>query len=99
MPSRPTSFGHTEAEKKSRLKDYYNQRKDWQSFYGTAAWRKARLVVLARDIICQVCREAAANECDHINPRCNTSPDEWFNPANLQGLCKECHSKKTRTEW
>lgn len=72
--------------------------------YFTSRWAHVRLSVLARDPICLVCRQVASAEADHIVPA-----QEWvrshagnigdfFDEANLQGLCKSCHSSKTARE-
>lgn len=46
--------------------------------------------------LCVMCeakgRVSVAEEVDHIIPLFKGGADEW---CNLQGLCKECHAKKT----
>jgi len=64
--------------------------------YNTTRWRQVREIVLARDLICVVCREEAANEADHIVAIARGG--EVWDLSNLQGLCASCHSKKTRRE-
>lgn len=58
-------------------------------------WEKRRLHILSRDPWCKGCEAAMSSECDHIKPleRGGTNND-----ANLQGLCKPCHSIKTQLE-
>lgn len=63
----------------------------------SARWRKLRQVVLARNPLCaqhQVFGELVpAVDVDHIdNDPTNNSP------ANLVGLCRSCHAKKTAIE-
>lgn len=66
--------------------------------YG-AAWRKLRRMVLNRDPLCVKCKANGklvyASEADHIIPKSRGGRDSL---VNLQGLCKRCHSKKTRKE-
>lgn len=77
---------------------------------GTAAqrgynsrWRKIRRMQLARSPICQdphgIHAEngevVAANEVDHVIP---LSQGGTHAMANLQSLCKKCHSTKTALE-
>ncbi len=59
-------------------------------------WRKLAMMVLNRDPICvkQGCN-SEATEVDHIVPRRQGGEDSM---ENLQGLCKACHSHKTRRE-
>ena len=67
--------------------------------YG-AKWRKLRSAFLARHLKCvgwpagRQCW-AAATEVDHIVPKALGGGNEM---ANLQGLCKRCHSRKTMSE-
>lgn len=61
-------------------------------------WKKLRKIVLARDPICKICDKAPSTEVDHIVPR---PPDQHaadVTEEELQGLCKPCHSSKTRAE-
>lgn len=62
--------------------------------YGTARWKVLRLHILADEPICVLCHEAVATEVDHIEPY--QPGDDFFNPNNLQSLCKSCHSSKTQ---
>jgi len=60
-----------------------------------ANWEKLRLFILARDPVCKGCDTQLSTEVDHIQPleRGGTNA-----PANLQGLDKSCHSRKTSLE-
>jgi 5-methylcytosine-specific restriction protein A len=60
-----------------------------------ANWEKLRRLVLERDPICKACELDCANECDHLMPLERGGTNEL---ANLQGLCKPCHSRKTGLE-
>jgi len=63
----------------------------------SAAWRKLRERVLARDPICQECYRRGhitpATDADHVN---GDPSDNRM--SNLQGLCHSCHSHKTMRE-
>lgn len=63
----------------------------------SAAWRKLRLHILARDLYaCRMCgvllrgKGKTAPEVDHIRPA-ELRPDLFFNADNLWSLCKQCH--------
>ena len=59
----------------------------------SAAWRKLRASVLREQPICAMCEIAPATDCDHRdNDPTNNDRD------NLQGLCHECHSRKTQAD-
>ncbi len=72
----------------------------WGKWYERQLWRGPhglRLVVLARDPVCMICHRRASTVADHIKPHKGV----WalfVDLANLQGLCAECHSRKTAAE-
>jgi 5-methylcytosine-specific restriction endonuclease McrA len=72
----------------------------WAKWYDRQIWRGPhglRLVVLARDPICAICRRNASTIADHIIPHRGV----WAlfcDLANLQGLCADCHTRKTNVE-
>jgi len=74
-------------------------------FYSGARWRKLRRMALRRMPLCvdpfgyhSTDNESVpATDIDHITPR-RQSPAMAYDLANLQSLCKSCHSRKTRTE-
>lgn len=63
----------------------------------SAKWRRIRAMVLAEQPLCVHCekrgRLTPALHVDHID---NDSHNN--KRSNLQGLCAECHSRKTATE-
>jgi len=63
--------------------------------YG-ARWRRLRKLILNRDPLCKAddCNKPST-DVDHIVPKRDGGRDD---PANLQGLCHECHSRKTALE-
>jgi 5-methylcytosine-specific restriction protein A len=69
----------------------------WRKWYHRAQWKKLRGLCLARDPVCKMCNREASTVADHIRPHRGI----WAlfcDLANLQGLCKPCHDKKTATE-
>jgi 5-methylcytosine-specific restriction protein A len=69
-------------------------RKD-EGFYSSPEWRLLRALVLAEEPVCRACAEALATDVDHIVPR-RRRPELALARANLQALCKACHSRKTQ---
>jgi len=70
----------------------------WDKWYHRAMWKNLRKLVLARDPICAICQRNASTVADHIIPH----KGSWtlFSDLNnnLQGICDECHSRKTARE-
>ena len=61
----------------------------------SSRWRKIRAAVLRAEPLCRSCG-ALAEEVDHLVPL-SEGGDE-LSGANLQPLCTDCHSRKTRAE-
>lgn len=75
---------------------------DWHHLYRTKAWHRLRTIQLRDNPLCCLCRAigriTAARIADHIKAH---KGDEvlFFDPANLQSLCKTCHdSAKQKLE-
>jgi 5-methylcytosine-specific restriction protein A len=73
-----------------------HERKPWEGSTRRSRlprdWPKRRIHILQRDPICNVCCNALSVEVDHIEP----GDDHRF--ENLQGICKDCHDRKTQDE-
>lgn len=77
------------------------------ALYNTARWARLRRAALARDLWrCRFCGvslvegrdDPASAVVDHIAPH-RGDRDRFFDPANLQALCKGCHDgRKQRAE-
>ena len=65
-----------------------------QRGYG-ARWRKLRKLVLHRYPVCNHCKRKTSSDVDHITPKALGGEDTM---DNLQGLCSDCHIKKTAKE-
>ncbi len=65
----------------------------------SARWKSLRMAVLERDgFACRLCGTPRGRlEVDHIKP-VRTHPELSFDPSNLQSLCPQCHTRKTRLE-
>ena len=65
-----------------------------------AKWRKARLAFLRQHPLCAECmkegRLTPATVVDHIRPHRGDQALFW-DMANWQSLCKDCHDRKTGT--
>jgi 5-methylcytosine-specific restriction enzyme A len=61
-------------------------------------WAKLRATMLAAEPLCRLCLlrgiTTPATEVDHIVPHRGNQTRFW-DSANLQALCKSCHSRKT----
>lgn len=69
----------------------YDQRKGSSTARGYGQHhRKLRTIVLNEQPLCAMCDRAWATDLDHIDGN-NRNTDR----ANLQGLCRSCHARKT----
>jgi len=70
--------------------------------YGSAAWQRVRLAVIARDGVCRMCglviHRAGEAHVDHVNPKPADQAAEATPLEGLQLLCRSCHSQKTRAQ-
>jgi 5-methylcytosine-specific restriction enzyme A len=72
------------------------QRRWWTRWYHTKRWQRMRSWQLTVEPHCRMCtRRGRAGSCatdvDHIKPH-RGNADLFFDPENLQSLCKTCHS-------
>lgn len=67
---------------------------EWEHLRKTARWLRLRVRQLSNEPMCRLCRalgkRTAATVCDHIKPH-KGDVDLFYDPDNLQSLCKECH--------
>ena len=67
----------------------------------TTAWEKARAAYLRKHPLCRECeaqgRFVPATVVDHIKPHKGDMKIFW-DSANWQPLCKQCHDRKTARE-
>ncbi|MFL0393565.1 HNH endonuclease signature motif containing protein [Streptomyces albus] len=56
-------------------------------------WKRIRARVLERDPICKICGVRPSTHCDHIKAK----TDDHRETA-LQGVCAECHGRKSSAE-
>jgi len=63
-------------------------------------WRTFRAWFLRQpnNIMCAICKTEVATEVDHIKRVSGPDDPLFYKEGNHQGLCHECHSKKTATE-
>jgi len=65
--------------------------------YGSIQWQQTRRRVFKRDKFrCRKCGKAGRLEADHIKPV--TQGGEFWDPENIQSLCRTCHIEKTAGE-
>ena len=67
-------------------------------WYGSLRWRLLRADVLRTEPFCRSCRAQGRNtlthDVDHIVKH-DGDRQRFWDRANLQGLCKACHTQKT----
>ena len=73
---------------------------EWRRLYNTAEWKRLRKAQLEKDNFgCVFCRgqfrTKLATVVDHIRPH-KGDHSLFFDPTNLQSLCKPCHDSHKR---
>lgn len=80
----------------------YDARRPSYNSRRAQGWQRLRQEVLARDPVCTICGQAPSNTVDHIRDRGKTRGQEVVpgidDPANLRGVCRSCHSRRTMIE-
>lgn len=70
--------------------------------YTGSRWRRLRAQVLAREPLCRSCAARGfvqvAGVVDHIAGHAGNWRQRFFDPNNLQPLCRACHDEKTKAE-
>lgn len=82
----------------SRANRATEQRQDpLKPLYNCKRWRLTRLVVLAHQPVCTQCGQALATEVHHLIDAREwvARGNDFYDEANLTGLCKPCHDKTT----
>ena len=93
---------HAPAAKSRAMKRRELRRKPspGRRWYKWAAWQALRRQQLEGAPLCKACEGrgviTAATDVDHIVPW--TDRATFFDPTNLQSLCRSCHSGKTMRE-
>lgn len=95
MPSRPPTH------RPAGLQPGVSARRPSASARGYGrAWQALRLSHLSRHPLCGPCADRGlvveAAEVDHVTPH-RGDRRLLMDPANLMGMCKPCHSRKTAT--
>lgn len=71
----------------------------WHHLYDTARWKRLREQQLMAEPLCRFCLEVeevtAADTVDHIKAH-KGGVELFFEPSNLQSLCKSCHDTHKR---
>ena len=83
----------------------WSSRKEYRRLYGTARWLRLRKRIRAEEPLCRPCSEkgkiTASREIDHIlrvEIWCGQLGNDFYDPENLQPICKQCHIDKGRAE-
>jgi 5-methylcytosine-specific restriction enzyme A len=70
------------------------RREPWRAWYNNAPWQRLKAFMKNREPICRKCGRAKTEVIDHIIDH-KGNPELFYDPDNLQGLCKPCHDAKT----
>lgn len=101
-PELVQSGGRCDKHKKQEAQRYDRERGTAASRGYTARWQRYRRQYLAKNPLCAECerqgRLRAATDVDHIKAVTGPNDPLFWDPENHQGLCHECHSRKTAKE-
>lgn len=106
MPVRPPLHRPLgQRTKRERDRDHDRRRdadKPWRAWYRTAQWQALRQATFLRDLYqCKRCSRIVVKKgeatCDHVRPH-RGDHGLFFDPANLQTLCKACHDRAKQRE-
>lgn len=74
--------------------------KAWQWLYNTSRWRKLRLLHLASEPLCRMCKQEGrltpATVVDHIKAHKGDETLFW-DQSQWQSLCKPCHDSHAQS--
>ena len=74
--------------------------KPWRHLYNSKQWKQLRQRQLLICPLCVMCealgKTVPANVVDHVKPH-KGNEVLFFNPLNLQSLCKSCHDSAKQT--
>ena len=94
------SSGYCEQHKVEKHRKYDNRESSAKRGYGYK-WQKARKTFLTQNPLCVICQKhgviRAATVVDHKTAHKGNNELFW-DAANWQPLCKECHDRKTATQ-
>lgn len=80
---------------------FSQERKERNSMYDQAIWKRLRIAQLSRQPMCQAClldgRIESANHVDHLFAWASVGKDSFYRNI-FQSLCAEHHSHKTHLE-
>ena len=91
---RPVYRGHCQRHARRQEQARNTKRTDKRKVYNSKRWRILRRHILFNQPLCK-CGELAT-DVDHIQPLDQGGAP--FALANVQPMCKSCHSAKTKTE-
>ena len=91
------------ARTQALAKEHRRTNRDVRKWYYQAKWVHPvwglRAQVLSENPWCVQCQQRGqlveASDIDHITPH-HSDPDRFWDRGNLQGLCRGCHTRKTR---
>lgn len=73
------------------------RRSEWRWVYRDPRWSALRQQVLSEEPLCAAGCESPSTVVDHIRDH-RGDPELAFDRANVQGMCKPCHDRKTAGE-
>jgi 5-methylcytosine-specific restriction protein A len=86
--------GKTARRERDRYYDRHLRSPDAKRFYNSAAWKHLRGRKLARDPVCERCKQAWAQHVHHTIPLEQCTPEQAMDIKLLKSLCQPCHNSE-----
>ena len=61
-------------------------------------WQKLSRHIRQQRPVCEVCRNAASEDVDHVIPFLTLADPLRLDVRNLRAICRQCHTLKTRRQ-
>ena len=98
--NKSTHRGHCDVHQSTSTPANKRVRPDYHKLYNTAWWRRTRIHILNNSPLCVICKSygytTPAVDVDHIVDH-KGDEELFYDGANLQALCRRCHSQKTNS--
>ena len=98
MPTRPGYLRPAHSRARPPMDRSGAETRERKATYNTSRWGALRAMYLAHNPLCEECqRHGEIVPAEQVHHRLDLSvrPDMAFDMANLEALCRPCHSRET----
>lgn len=99
MPDKPSTASNPQAaEERADYRKRYDAKKKYADLYNKKRWHDLRAAILRKQPVCQDPFKIGCHEPSTIGDHIKDHDGDlrvFYDFSNLQGLCKQCHDRKT----